>query len=362
MTTKSETLHGTKKIALTNIRIFDGQVIRELSTIVIENGIIGTDSEGAHVIDGNGGVLLPGLIDAHIHLENEDNLRQMSKLGITTGLDMATWPQSKLNNLRNQVGMTDIRSPGVPATSPGSVHSCLLPIPADELVANPEDAKSYVAKRIAEGVDYIKIVCDVPGPDQATVNALVNEAHNHKKLVIAHAAAFVPFAMAQDAGADVITHVPRDKALDHETASRMAAEKRIAVPTLAMMECVSKPPSWSAILRLLFSPRVLLTIIQARRQNPDFKNQKYENARDSVTAMYHAGVPILAGTDANAAEGLPFKVGQLWNGMFETRSISVHLIIPNIETNYVHVAYSSKYYFCMCKCFCICQKYKIFPF
>ena len=311
MTTKLETSRGTRKTALTNVRVFDGQVIREPSTVVIDGELIGTDSEGAQVIDGNGGVLLPGLIDAHVHLENEDNLRQMSKFGITTGLDMATWPQSKLKNLRNRVGMTDIRSPGVPATSPGSLHSCLLPIPTDELVANPEDAKSYIAKRIAEGVDYIKVVCDVPGPDQATLNVLVTEAHKHKKLVIAHASAFVPFAMAQDAGADVITHAPRDKALDHEAASRMAAENRIAVPTLVMMEGVSKPPSWSAILRLLFSPSVLFTIIRVHRQNPQYRNQKYENARDSVTLMYRAGVPILAGTDANSTAGSPFQVGKL---------------------------------------------------
>ncbi|CAF1018865.1 unnamed protein product [Adineta steineri] len=311
MDTKSETLRKTKKIALINVRVFDGQVIREPSTVVIDGELIGTDSEGAQVIDGKGGILLPGLIDAHIHLENEDTLRQMSKFGITTGLDMATWPPSKLNNLRNRVGMTDIRSPGVPATSPGSLHSCILPFPVDELVANSDDAKSYIARRIAEGVDYIKIVCDVPGPDQVTLNVLVNEAHKHKKLVIAHASASIPFGMAQDAGADVITHAPCDRALDHEAASRMVAEKRIAVPTLAMMEAVTKPPSWSAILGLLFRPTVLFAIIRARRQNPQYQNNKYENARDSVTAMYHAGVPILAGTDAHSPADSPFEVGNL---------------------------------------------------
>ncbi|CAF4254100.1 unnamed protein product, partial [Adineta steineri] len=111
MDTKSETVRKTNKIALINVRVFDGQVIREPGTVVIDGELIGTDSEGAEVIDGKGGILLPGLIDAHIHLENEDTLRQMSKFGITTGLDMATWPPSKLNNLRNRVGMTDIRSP-----------------------------------------------------------------------------------------------------------------------------------------------------------------------------------------------------------------------------------------------------------
>lgn len=79
--------------------------------MVIDGGLIGQDAEGAYVIDGRGVVLLPGLIDAHIHLQNEDELRQMCEFGVTTGLDMATWPRAKLNALRGRVGVTDIRSP-----------------------------------------------------------------------------------------------------------------------------------------------------------------------------------------------------------------------------------------------------------
>jgi imidazolonepropionase-like amidohydrolase len=300
--------HQQGKIAITNVRVFDGQHITEPSTVVIDGGLIGEDAEGAKVIDGGGGVLLPGLIDAHVHLQTEHELRVMAEYGVTSALDMATWPYSKLKALRGRVGMTDIRSPGLPATSPGSLHSVLLPIPKEDLVAGPEDAARFIANRMSESVDYIKVVADVPGPDQDTLNALDAAAHEQKKLVIAHASAFIPFAMAQDAKVDVITHAPRDKALDNEACSRMVAENRISVPTLVMMEVVSKPPTWGAITRLLARPTLLLAIIRAKRQNPHGGGQKYENSRDSVTALYRAGVPILAGTDAHTESGSPFLV------------------------------------------------------
>ena len=37
-------------------------------------------------------------------------------------------------------------------------------------------------------------------------------------------------------------------------------------------------------------------------------NLNYANARASVAAMYQSGIPILAGTDANAAPGTPAAI------------------------------------------------------
>ena len=297
------------RTAITNVRVFDGQGLTEPTTVVIEKGLISLDADGADIVDGHGGVLLPGLIDAHIHLNTEHELQAMAQYGVTTGLDMATWPPSKLENLRKFAGVTDFRSPGVPATSPGSLHSIMLPIPKEELVSNPEDGVRFVQDRLAEGTDYVKMIVDIPGPDQATLNSIVAEAHKHGKLVVAHASAFDTFGMAQDAGADIITHAPRDKILDDEACSRMATENRIAVPTLAMMEAVTKPMSWSFFLRMLTRPMMLLAIVRAKQKAPQGTGrQTYENARDSVTALHRAGVPILAGTDAHEEPTSPFSV------------------------------------------------------
>jgi len=41
----------TNKVALTNVRVFDGHRLREPGTVVIDGDRIGADSTGANVVD-----------------------------------------------------------------------------------------------------------------------------------------------------------------------------------------------------------------------------------------------------------------------------------------------------------------------
>ncbi|KAM6513981.1 hypothetical protein FALCPG4_015166 [Fusarium falciforme] len=295
-----------RKVAIKNVRIFYGEQLTAPTTVVIDGGVIGSDATGAHEIDGANGVLLPGLIDSHVHLEGERHLQRMTDWGVTTALGMGEWWPEKLQALREREGLTDIRSACIPATTPGSLHSKLLPVPPEALVSGPGDASSFVRDRLAEGADYIKVVADLPGPDQPTLNALVSAAHEQGKLVITHAATYIPFTMALAAKPDVITHVPRDKALDDESVARMVTDKPISVPTLAMMGTICKPLGWSAIMRLLFQPSLLWTVIKGRRWLVGAES--YEHCKESVTRLYRAGVPVLVGTDSNEEEDSPFQI------------------------------------------------------
>jgi imidazolonepropionase-like amidohydrolase len=269
-----------RRTALTNVRVFDGRALGAPQTVVIDGDRIGTDATGARIVEGGGATLLPGLIDAHVHLDDRDSLDRLRRFGVTTALVMASWPPARMATLRGGPGHTDLRSAGTPAVGPGSVHSRLPGFPQEGVVAGPEQAAPFVATRVAEGSDYLKVVADVPGPDQATLDALVAEAHARGLLVVAHAASLVPARMALAARVDVVTHVPLDTALDERAVARMVADGTVAVPTLTMMEGIAE-----------------------RRPGSD-----YAAARSSVTAMYRAGVPILAGTDANTAPGGPAQV------------------------------------------------------
>lgn len=62
-----------------NVRVFDGETLIEGATMTFdETGIVSAGiadpapetsaGEAAAMVDGNGGTLLPGLIDAHTHL------------------------------------------------------------------------------------------------------------------------------------------------------------------------------------------------------------------------------------------------------------------------------------------------------
>ncbi|KAJ2963313.1 hypothetical protein NQZ79_g1749 [Umbelopsis isabellina] len=268
----------TSKFALTNVRVFDGNKICDPSTVVIDGDKIGTDTEGATTIDCEGAVLLPGLIDAHIHLSDYKNLQDLSSHGVTTGLDMATADLQLLNSLRGQKGVADVRSAYLAASAPGSVHSRFLT--KESLLTTTDEAVKFVDDMVNAGADYIKVVADIPGPSQEIVNTIVEEAHKHGKICIAHAATFAPFQMAQEAKADIVTHAPIDKALDTNQVELMVTENRISVPTLTMMETMTNT----------------------------YKRGNYDCARQSVTDMYKAGVPILAGTDANSQAGSPAHV------------------------------------------------------
>jgi len=266
---------GSAKVAITNVRRFDGHQLVPGSTVVIDGGLIGTDSAGAQQVDGGGGVLLPGLIDAHVHLDDAGQLAVLGSYGITTALDMASLPAASAS-LRGLAGQTDIRSACTPAVAPGSLHS-ILPTAEAGLITGPDEAKRFVADRVAEGADYIKIVIGSPfaDHDQATIDAIVAAAHEQGKLVVAHASSAESVAKAQAAGADILTHAPLDQALDPAAAAQAAAAGRVVVPTLTMME---------AIVAKVAPP-----------------GADYAHARGSVAELHQAGVPILAGTDAHEA-------------------------------------------------------------
>jgi imidazolonepropionase-like amidohydrolase len=191
-------------------------------------------------------------------------------------LDMAGGPPALVDSLRAVPGLTSLLSAGTPAIAPGSLHARFPVIGERGLVKGPGQAEQFVAGRAAEGSDYIKIIVGSPGADheQATVDALVAAAHKRGMRAVAHASSSAAVAKAQQAGVDVLTHVPLDRALDQSAAARMAAAGRILIPTLTMMETLAARPG---------------------RPGDD-----YGAARDSVAAAYRAGVPILAGTDANA--------------------------------------------------------------
>ena len=159
------------KIALTNVRVFDGERLLEPATVVIDGDRIGDDQAGARTWEGDGGVLLPGLIDCHIHLTDESTLAALARQGVTTALDMGTDSPELVASLRNRPGVTDVRSSGASATSPASAHAKRMGR-SEGLVTDPDEARAYVSRRIAEGVDYIKIIIDLPGFDEPTVRAL----------------------------------------------------------------------------------------------------------------------------------------------------------------------------------------------
>ncbi|TDD20451.1 amidohydrolase family protein [Nonomuraea diastatica] len=272
----------TDRIAIAGARIFDGRQLSEPRTVVIDGGVIGTDAADAEVVDAGNGVLLPGLIDAHVHLSGHNTLEKLCSYGVTTALDMGTYPPQRLAALRETSGGSDLRSAGTPAIGSGGLHARIPTMPSDAIVTHPEQAKPFVAARLAEGCEYIKIIADPGegGPDQRSMTALVDAAHAHTMRVVVHAVSQEAVIMALDAGADIITHVPLGPPLDPQVVARIAASGRTVIPTLAMMEGIA-----------------------AAAGRPD----GFAGARRSVGLLHQAGGRIVAGTDTNDTAAVPFQ-------------------------------------------------------
>lgn len=273
-------------VTIEGVRVFTGTGLSEPTTVHVHDGAIAERSAGGTRIDGAGRVLLPGLIDAHVHVvRGRDDLRELTEWGVTTGLDMACWPIGLVQAMRAETGVADFRSATIPAVGPGGNHARLPGFPAEGIVTTPGQARAFVERRMADNADYIKIVTEAAPPagmDRATVAAIVQAAHEHGLKVVAHSVTTGAVDLAVEAGVDIITHAPLDAVLDDKVITRMVRAGMVSVPTLTMMEGVVRA---------------------ARGRGP-----RYEPSRDTVAALHRAGVPILAGTDANAAPGAPAAV------------------------------------------------------
>ncbi|ALL79590.1 hypothetical protein AD006_30770 (plasmid) [Pseudonocardia sp. EC080610-09] len=274
--------------AITGARIFDGDTVRGIGTVVVADGSlidVGPDAvvpDNATVVDGSGATLLPGLIDAHVHLSGRQDLDSLGAHGVTTAFDMASWPVSLTEALRAETGTAGLISAGVPFIGPAGPHSH-FGMPEYAIVTDPGSAADGVARRIADGSDYIKVVVEAPGrggPSSEVVAAVVRAAHAAGRRVVAHTSHIDAFTLALDAGADVLTHVPTGTPVEATIARRMVDEGRIAIPTLSVAEVLSAM----------------------------MPGASYDPARASVAAMREAGVPVLAGTDSVEQPGVPFSI------------------------------------------------------
>jgi imidazolonepropionase-like amidohydrolase len=230
-----------------HLRIWDGIAdgyLDAADAIRVENGTIAAVgsardiSAGATTRDMHGATALPGLIDAHVHIVLDPDLRDplaqttadaetraaamarraagMVRAGITTARDLGGGEWMELE-LRDRIARGEIDGPrlvcaGQPVTSPGG-HCHFWGGEAAGIAA----AAAVVARQHEHGVDLIKVMAtggtmtkgSTPREaqfDSATLKAIVDEARQRGYPVAAHCHGTVGIRYAAEAGVNTIEH------------------------------------------------------------------------------------------------------------------------------------------------------------
>jgi imidazolonepropionase-like amidohydrolase len=259
---------------------------------------------GDTLIDGAGSTVLPGLIDAHVHLA-PGSTQLAATFGVTTLIDQFSMPE--VIAAERALG-SDFRTSSIGATAPGG-HPTIA-FPPFPYVTGPDDAKQFVADRIAEGADHLKLIYDdgsgamlnIPTLDSDTVRALSDEAHAHGLKVVAHVSTAAGAVMVAACGIDVLAHAPSDLM----SASDVEAIVSAGVAVIATLDIVDGFNGRSGRLPLLDEAELMERMPSRWRRVLDRQSRRWmppqppdgAAARANTLALLRAGVPVLAGTDA----------------------------------------------------------------
>src|SRR6266478_6799360 len=241
-------------------RLFDGlsESYKHNVTLKIENDRIAAVGvaapPGATVIDLSNATVLPGLIDAHVHLESRSDhfediwtfktsplsaamtsvvhARRTLEAGFTTVRDVGSGPFLAAD-LRDLINEGYVMGPRIVASGPcisisgghcdlnhypPNVREELYPLEHDFHVADGADQMRHVIRaQVKHGVDVIKVAAsggvfsrgDTPGAPQFTVEELrvaAFEAHKTGRRIAAHAHGTQSIKDALNAGIDSIEH------------------------------------------------------------------------------------------------------------------------------------------------------------
>lgn len=305
-----------------DVRIFDGDRVQEHRSVLIADGKIARIGDAkmkvppdTEVIEGKERTLLPGLIDAHVHLPDntEGAMRQALTLGVTTQLDMFTAGErlKKIKSLEaeDRPALSDVRTAGTGVTVAGG-HPTQMGGPPVPTISGPADAQAFVDERIAEGSDYIKIIHDdgsafggsqrIPMVDNATMRAVVEAAHKRGKLAVVHVLTEQQAREAIEAGADGLAHLFVGATAGSDFGKFAAAHHVFIIPTLTTLYLICGKSEGPAIMA---DPKLGPNVDQQWRGMMDMKpnpalNHNCNGTDDAIRQLSREHVRILAGTDA----------------------------------------------------------------
>ena len=303
---------AAENLDLVNVTLVDGTGAppRAGVSVSVRGGRIESISEavpapaaGVRRIDLGGRYLLPGLIDAHAHIESPAAALTALKSGVTTARVLGdTYLQAigtrDLVRLGHVPGPELLVSPGHIRPKPGLAFFMVYPRFGDAIdgeLRGPERIADATRALMGKGADVIKVGASEraglantdprkPELTEAELRAAVTEAAKKGLFVAAHAHAREGVANAVRAGVRSVEH---GTWADDETLAEMKRRGTFFVPTLAVMSPLGDPTGNSAA-------DVALQLRTQSMMGP---------LREAVKKAHALGVVIAAATDGSYADG-----------------------------------------------------------
>ncbi len=197
---------------------------------------------GAEVVDATGLTLLPGFIDAHVHIGFYPPAKVLAG-GVTTVRDLA-WPPDVIHPLARASRRPGFNGPLILAAGPMLTVTGGYPTRAGWapprtglVIDSPAAARTAVERTAAEGACVIKVALnDAVGPTLSPelLGAIVERAHSLELKVTGHVHGLGELVKALDAGMDELAHMLLSgEPIPGEIIARMVEAGMGVVPTLS---------------------------------------------------------------------------------------------------------------------------------
>jgi imidazolonepropionase-like amidohydrolase len=217
---------SAQDVAITNARVIVGNgTVIDSGTVIVRGGKIASVSAGAantqglRTIDASGMSAMPGLIDAHRHIntgpDEKPQMQALLEAGYTTILSGGGPADGNLT-LRDHIEKGLINGPRI------------IPSGRVQLRNNtPDMARAEIRKMAEMGVKFTGEIglTPVPGPTQQeleVLRAVVDEAKKVGVMVQVHAVSSSAMVAGVEAGARLLVHLPNKDWVSREDAKKLA--------------------------------------------------------------------------------------------------------------------------------------------
>ena len=361
-----------------NVNVFDGEQPLGPRDVLVRNDRIEAVAPAGTLtvpdairIDGSGKTLLPGLVDAHAHLETSGealwnlglpDLKAISEAYVYAGVTSAMILQGGEDQFEVQEDAAKgeflaprmlIAGPRLTAPNgfPLSTIRALLPWPVSRLAtrniltaATVEEAREIVDS-VAEDSSppLFKLTSDALPPGTPKLQgdvlaAAIQRVEERKMRSVAHIGAPEDVMIAAEAGLDLFAHPPTGGLLTDQQIARL---KELRIPFVTTLRFLSASQDiaadgGTALERGMVHPETLALFAQppkdfefpgagSREEFESLGRQLMDTLRQNVRRLHEAGVPLFIGTDGGSPGVFPGA------GIHRELALLVSLGIPPVD-------------------------------